>query len=133
MTTRRPGRARTRRRAHASSPATRLSARRTRQRSSVATPSSRRRRPRPSGPTVRVTRDIDLAEECVQDAYAKALRVWAERGVPAKPAAWLTTTARNRALDLIRRETTWRRLMPMVVDGSVVDEPVFDGDEIPDD
>jgi RNA polymerase sigma-70 factor (ECF subfamily) len=83
--------------------------------------------------TVRVTRDIDLAEECVQDAYAKALRVWAERGIPAKPAAWLTTTARNRALDLIRRETTWRRLMPMVVDGSVVDEPVFDGDEIPDD
>ena len=55
--------------------------------------------------TVRVTRDLDLAEECVQDAYAQALRAWAERGVPAKPAAWLTTTARNRALDVIRRES----------------------------
>jgi RNA polymerase sigma-70 factor (ECF subfamily) len=86
--------------------------------------------------TVRVTRDIDLAEECVQDAYASALRVWAERGVPAKPAAWLTTTARNRALDLLRRESTWRRIMPMVVEDDVVDEPSagsWDTDEIPDD
>jgi len=83
--------------------------------------------------TVRVTRDIDLAEECVQDAYASALRVWAERGVPATPAAWLTTTARNRALDLLRRDSTWRRIMPMVVEDDVVDEPSFDGDEIPDD
>jgi RNA polymerase sigma-70 factor (ECF subfamily) len=83
--------------------------------------------------TVRVTRDIDLAEECVQDAYAKALTVWAERGVPATPAAWLTTTARNRALDLLRRESTWRRIMPMVVEDDVADEPSFDADEIPDD
>ena len=83
--------------------------------------------------TVRVTRDIDLAEECVQDAYAKALTVWAERGVPAKPAAWLTTTARNRALDLLRRESTWQRLMPMVVEDDVVDEPHLDDGEIPDD
>ena len=84
--------------------------------------------------TVRVTRDIDLAEECVQDAYAQALRVWDERGVPARPAAWLTTAARNRALDLLRRESTWRRLMPMVVEEPVVDEPALgDDDEIPDD
>jgi RNA polymerase sigma-70 factor (ECF subfamily) len=83
--------------------------------------------------TVRVTRDIDLAEECVQDAYAQALRVWQERGIPAKPAAWLTTAARNRALDLLRRETTWKRLMPMVVEDDVVDEPSLDDDEIPDD
>jgi RNA polymerase sigma-70 factor (ECF subfamily) len=83
--------------------------------------------------TVRVTRDLDLAEECVQDAYAKALTVWAERGVPAKPAAWLTTAARNRALDLLRRETTWQRLMPMVVEEDVVDEPDLDDGEIPDD
>jgi RNA polymerase sigma-70 factor (ECF subfamily) len=83
--------------------------------------------------TVRVTRDIDLAEECVQDAYAKALTVWDARGVPAKPAAWLTIAARNRALDLLRRESTWQRLMPMVVEPDVVDEPVLDEDEIPDD
>jgi RNA polymerase sigma-70 factor (ECF subfamily) len=83
--------------------------------------------------TVRVTRDIDLAEECVQDAYAKALQVWAERGVPGKPAAWLTTAARNRALDLLRRESTWRRLMPMVVEQDVVAEPVLGDTQIPDD
>jgi RNA polymerase sigma-70 factor (ECF subfamily) len=82
---------------------------------------------------VRVTRDIDLAEECVQDAYAQALRVWQERGIPAKPAAWLTTTARNRALDLLRRESTWKRLMPMVIEDDVVDGPAIDDGEIPDD
>ncbi len=83
--------------------------------------------------TVRVTRDIDLAEECVQDAYATALRAWAERGVPGKPAAWLTTAARNRALDLLRRESTWQRLMPMIIADDVVDEPQLDDGEIPDD
>ncbi len=87
--------------------------------------------------TVRVTRDLDAAEECVQDAYAQALRVWAERGVPHRPAAWLTTTARNRALDLLRRESTWRRIMPMVVEDEVSDTPPEHGgadfDAIPDD
>jgi RNA polymerase sigma-70 factor (ECF subfamily) len=83
--------------------------------------------------TVRVTRDIDLAEECVQDAYVKALHVWAERGIPARPAAWLTTAARNRALDLLRRESRWQRLMPMVVDDDGIDESPLDGEEIPDD
>ena len=65
--------------------------------------------------TVRVTRDLDLAEECVQDAYARALTVWAEHGVPARPAAWLTTTARSRALDLLRRDALFRRAMPELV------------------
>ncbi|MCW2658126.1 MAG: putative polymerase, sigma-24 subunit, subfamily, partial [Jatrophihabitans sp.] len=64
--------------------------------------------------TVRVTRDLDVAEECVQDAYAQALRVWEERGIPSRPAAWLTTTARNRALDLLRRDSTLTRLLPML-------------------
>ena len=49
--------------------------------------------------TVRVTRDLDPAEECVQDAYASALRAWARDGVPGDPGAWLTTVARRRALD----------------------------------
>jgi RNA polymerase sigma-70 factor (ECF subfamily) len=66
--------------------------------------------------TVRVTRDLDLAEECVQDAYARALASWAETGVPAKPGAWLTTVARRRALDLLRREATLRRALPLLVD-----------------
>jgi len=66
--------------------------------------------------TVRVARDIDLAEECVQDAYASALRTWARDGVPANPAAWLVTTARNRALDVLRREQTLRGKLPLLVD-----------------
>src|SRR6516165_5825932 len=51
--------------------------------------------------TVRITRDLDTAEECVQDAYAQALTAWPEGGVPARPGAWLTTVARRRAIALI--------------------------------
>jgi RNA polymerase sigma-70 factor, ECF subfamily len=47
---------------------------------------------------------IDVAEEAVQDAFAEALRTWPDRGVPRTPGAWITTTARNRALDRLRRE-----------------------------
>ncbi|HEY7592236.1 MAG TPA: RNA polymerase sigma factor [Actinophytocola sp.] len=53
---------------------------------------------------IRVTGDWDLAEECAQDAFAMALERWARDGVPRKPGAWLTTTARNRAVDRLRRE-----------------------------
>jgi RNA polymerase sigma-70 factor (ECF subfamily) len=70
--------------------------------------------------TARLTRDLDLAEECVQDAYTQALSNWPERGVPANPAAWLTTAARNRALDLIRRDAVLRRKLPLLV---VDDQP----------
>jgi RNA polymerase sigma-70 factor (ECF subfamily) len=48
----------------------------------------------------------DLAEECAQDAFAQALQKWPESGVPDQPLAWLTTTARNRAVDRMRRATT---------------------------
>jgi RNA polymerase sigma factor (sigma-70 family) len=65
--------------------------------------------------TVRITRDIDLAEECVQEAYAQALTVWAQQGVPARPGGWLTTVARNRALDLLRRHATQHRALPLLV------------------
>jgi RNA polymerase sigma-70 factor, ECF subfamily len=65
--------------------------------------------------TVRVTRDLDLAEECVQDAFTRALESWPTRGVPNRPGAWLTTVATNRARDLLRRETLWRRTMPQLV------------------
>ncbi|HTJ72193.1 MAG TPA: sigma-70 family RNA polymerase sigma factor [Actinospica sp.] len=78
--------------------------------------------------TVRVTRDLDLAEECVQDAYARALVAWAEGGVPDRPAAWLTTTARNRAVDLIRRAALERRSLPLLVDEEAVAGPGEDGD-----
>jgi RNA polymerase sigma-70 factor (ECF subfamily) len=65
--------------------------------------------------TARLTRDLDLAEECVQDAYAQALQAWPRTGIPDRPAAWLTTTARNRALDTLRRESVLRRALPLLV------------------
>ncbi|MGF0173915.1 RNA polymerase sigma factor [Streptomyces sp. Marseille-Q5077] len=55
---------------------------------------------------VRFLGDIDLAEEAVQDAFTTALRRWPETGVPPSPAGWIITTARNRAVDRLRREAT---------------------------
>jgi RNA polymerase sigma-70 factor, ECF subfamily len=52
---------------------------------------------------IRVTGDWDLAEECAQDAFATALQRWPTDGVPLRPGAWLTTAARNRAIDVLRR------------------------------
>ncbi len=52
---------------------------------------------------IRVTGDWDLAEECAQDAFVSALRSWPSEGIPARPGAWLTTTAHHRALDRLRR------------------------------
>jgi RNA polymerase sigma factor (sigma-70 family) len=87
--------------------------------------------------TVRVTRDIDLAEECAQDAFAQALTSWAADGVPTRPGAWLTTVARRRALDALRHETVVRRTLPLLVADDVepaVDETVTDREgEIADD
>jgi RNA polymerase sigma factor (sigma-70 family) len=73
--------------------------------------------------TVRVTRDIDLAEECVQDAYTRALQHWARDGVPASPGAWLTTVARRRALDLLRRNARFARSLPLLADDQAAREP----------
>jgi RNA polymerase sigma-70 factor (ECF subfamily) len=53
---------------------------------------------------IRVTGDWDLAEECAADAFAIALPHWERDGVPDRPGAWLTTTARNRAIDILRRD-----------------------------
>jgi RNA polymerase sigma-70 factor (ECF subfamily) len=66
--------------------------------------------------TVRVARDLDLAEECVQEAYAAALERWADTGIPDNPAAWLTTTAKRRAIDAIRREQTARARLPLLIE-----------------
>jgi RNA polymerase sigma-70 factor (ECF subfamily) len=57
---------------------------------------------------IRVTGDWDLAEECAQDAFAKALERWPRDGVPISPAGWLKSTARNRAIDRVRRASTGR-------------------------
>src|SRR5262249_40911603 len=53
-------------------------------------------------------------EDFAQDAYAAALAEWAERGVPGRPGAWLTTVARRRAMDLIRRRDTLRAKLPLL-------------------
>ena len=57
---------------------------------------------------IRVTGDFDRAEEAVQDAFVTALERWSVDGLPANPGAWITTTARNRAIDHLRRD---RRLV----------------------
>jgi RNA polymerase sigma-70 factor (ECF subfamily) len=80
--------------------------------------------------TVRITRDLDTAEECVQDAYAQALRTWPSAGVPDRPDAWLRTVAGNRARDLLRRESVWRRAMPLLVEDAAAPDPQ-DADEPP--
>ncbi len=66
--------------------------------------------------TVRLARDLDLAEECVQEAYAAALERWTRDGIPDNPAAWLTTTARRRAVDTIRREQTYRSKLQLLIE-----------------
>src|SRR6516165_5924743 len=56
--------------------------------------------------------NLALAEDVVQDAFCRALEVWPIRGVPDNPSAWLMTTARNRALDILRRERTATKFAP---------------------
>jgi RNA polymerase sigma-70 factor (ECF subfamily) len=81
------------------------------------------------GATVRVTRDLDLAEECVQDAYAAALDEWARGGVPTRPGAWLTTAARHNALDALRRATTLRSKLHLLVEPAAA-EPDLPADPV---
>jgi RNA polymerase sigma-70 factor, ECF subfamily len=79
--------------------------------------------------------DFDLAEEAVQDAFVVALEVWPQRGVPRNPGAWITTTARNKAIDRIRRarrlEDKVRELEALVPDAHEEDE--MPESSIPDD
>src|ERR1700728_469690 len=55
---------------------------------------------------VRVFGDIDIAEEAVQEAFTAAVQRWPEAGLPPSPAGWIITTARNRAIDRLRREAS---------------------------
>ena len=78
---------------------------------------------------IRVTGDWDLAEECAQDAFTLALRRWAADGVPERPGAWLTTVARNRAIDRLRRATVGAAKLREVAAMAVADpapEPTLD-------
>jgi RNA polymerase sigma-70 factor, ECF subfamily len=71
-----------------------------------------------------VTGDWDLAEECAQDAFARALKTWPRDGVPRRPGAWLTTVARNRALDRLRRSATEAAKLREVAALAPVDDPL---------
>ena len=73
---------------------------------------------------VGTARDLDVAEECAQEAFAAALEAWTRDGVPGNPGAWLSTVAKRRAVDVIRREVTLRTKLPLLVevDGLVTDD-----------
>ncbi len=60
---------------------------------------------------IRVFGDIDVAEDAVQEAFAVALSTWPDDGLPPNPGGWITTTARNRAIDRLRRESRGRELL----------------------
>jgi RNA polymerase sigma-70 factor (ECF subfamily) len=60
---------------------------------------------------IRVFGDIDIAEDAVQEAFALALATWPHDGLPSSPGAWITTTARNRAVNRLRRESRGRELL----------------------
>src|SRR5690242_6345410 len=87
---------------------------------------------------IRVTGDWDLAEDCAQDAFAMALRRWPADGIPRRPGAWLTTAARNRAIDVLRRRAVGAAKLREVAalsppeSGSAF-EPETDHSGVPDD
>ena len=83
-----------------------------------------------------MTGDWDLAEECAQDAFAQALRAWPRDGFPRRPGAWLTTVARNRALDRLRRHASEADKLRQAAMLSPPEDPEgggMDAEDIPDD
>jgi RNA polymerase sigma-70 factor, ECF subfamily len=82
---------------------------------------------------IRATRDFDLAEEAVQDAFETALRTWPDRGVPDNPEAWIVTTARNRAIDRLRRDRVGREKTEAAVQIAELEAIGDDVHDIPDD
>jgi len=90
------------------------------------------------GSRPRLTRDLDLAEDATADAFAAALQTWPRDGVPRSPGGWLTTTARRRALDAMRRDQTLRNKLPLLVEpancaaveGAVLEDPPAVADDL---
>jgi RNA polymerase sigma-70 factor (ECF subfamily) len=85
---------------------------------------------------IRLLGDFDLAEECAQEAFAVAVDQWRASGVPELPRAWIIQTARNKAIDRIRRRKRFEEKVEPHVQfetRSVVEEPSYDAREIPDD
>jgi RNA polymerase sigma-70 factor (ECF subfamily) len=85
---------------------------------------------------IRVTGNWDLAEECAQDAFERALERWPRDGIPTSPAAWLKTTARNRAIDRLRRTSVGQAklkevaMTSRVTDGREEDDSGIDDDRL---
>jgi len=78
---------------------------------------------------VRFLGDFDLAEELVQEAVLSAIETWPSSGIPANPAAWLTTTARRKAIDRIRRESRYRDKLVLLA-GSPAPAPTEPDDRL---
>ncbi|MEV6757190.1 sigma-70 family RNA polymerase sigma factor [Streptomyces sp. NPDC051214] len=81
------------------------------------------------GMIVRLSGDWELAEDCAQEAFTRALPAWERDGIPRKPGAWLVTAARHRALDVLRRRTTERDKLAEIAALEAVREPRPPGDE----
>ena len=75
----------------------------------------------------RVFGDLEIAEDAVQDAFAAAVEKWPESGVPPSPAGWIITTARNRAIDRLRRESARADKQAEAALLHAQDEPVEEG------
>ena len=85
---------------------------------------------------IRLLRDFDLAEESAQEAFTAALHHWDAHGIPDSPRAWIIQTARNKAIDGIRRRVRFekkRELLAISEASRTVEEPSFDSGEIADD
>ena len=74
---------------------------------------------------IRAYGDFDLAEEAIQDAFTVALARWGSDGVPDNPAAWITTTAKHKAVDRLRRESTRTDKYIALSDREALDDEEF--------
>ncbi|UVJ39682.1 RNA polymerase sigma factor [Arthrobacter sp. CJ23] len=85
---------------------------------------------------VRIFGSIDTAEDAVQDAFTEAVQRWPDTGLPPSPAGWIITTARNRAIDRLRREATGRHkheeaaLLAEQLAGSTAPDPAGEEDDV---
>jgi len=82
---------------------------------------------------IRVFGDIDVAEDAVQEAFAAALRTWPCDGLPPNPGGWITTTARNAAIDCLRRDQRGRELHVYAAALDRDEEPLEEAGSVPDD
>src|SRR6516164_3941581 len=90
---------------------------------------------------IRITGDFDVAEEAAQEAFASALQEWPSSGIPRSPRAWIIQTARNKAIDRLRRQARLAEILKSQVDSGAIrtieppsaDVLRADASDIPDD